>query len=74
MHGFHPSCDWTLLVGENGTGKSTIVDALLTLLVRPNTRKYNFASGAAKTERDERTYIQGAYDKTVGPTGTPQLQ
>lgn len=74
VHGFCPRGDWALLVGENGTGKSTIVDALLTLLVRPNTRKYNFASGAAKTERDERTYIQGAYDKTVGPTGTPQLR
>jgi len=74
VHGFHPRGEWALLVGENGTGKSTIVDALLTLLVRPNTRKYNFASGAAKTERDERTYIQGAYDKTIGPTGTPQLK
>ena len=28
----------TLLVGENGSGKSTVVDALLTLLVRPQTR------------------------------------
>lgn len=74
VHGFHPRGEWALLVGENGTGKSTIVDALLTLLVRPNTRKYNFASGAAKTERDERTYIQGAYDKAIGPTGTPQLK
>ncbi len=74
VHGFHPRGQWALLVGENGTGKSTIVDALLTLLVRPNTRKYNFASGAAKTERDERTYIQGAYDKTIGPSGTPQLK
>jgi len=74
VHGFHPRGDWTLLVGENGTGKSTIVDALLTLLVRPGIRKYNFASGAAKTERDERTYIQGAFDKVIGPTGTPQLR
>ncbi len=74
VHGFHPRGEWGLLVGENGTGKSTVVDALLTLLVRPNTRKYNFASGAAKTERDERTYIQGAYDKTIGPNGTPQLK
>lgn len=74
VHGFHPRGEWALLVGENGTGKSTIVDALLTLLVRPNTRKYNFASGAAKTERDERTYLQGAYDKTIGPNGTPQLK
>ncbi len=74
VHGFHPRGEWTLLVGENGTGKSTIVDALLTLLVRPVTRKYNFASGASKSERDERTYIQGAYDKTIGASGTPQLR
>ena len=73
VHSFQPRGESALLVGENGTGKSTLVDALLTLLVRPNTRKYNFASGASKTERDERTYVQGAYDKTVSANGTPQL-
>lgn len=64
----------TLLVGENGSGKSTLVDALLTLLVRPQTRNYNVAAGATKNERDEKTYIRGAYDRTVGESGRPQIQ
>lgn len=54
----------TLLVGQNGSGKSTLVDALLTLLVRPGkTRNYNLAAGANKTERSERSYILGAFDR-----------
>lgn len=64
----------TLLVGENGSGKSTLVDALLTLLVRPQGRNYNVAAGANKNERDERSYIRGAHDRTVGPDGRPQVQ
>ncbi len=51
----------TLLVGQNGAGKSTLVDALLTLLVKPGkSRNYNLAAGAGKTERSEKSYIQGA--------------
>lgn len=69
-----PRGQTTLLVGENGSGKSTLVDALLTLLVRPQTRNYNVAAGAAKNERDEKTYIRGAYDRTVGEGGRPQIQ
>jgi uncharacterized protein YPO0396 len=54
----------TLLVGQNGAGKSTLVDALLTLLVRPGkTRNYNLAAGANKTERSEKSYILGAFDR-----------
>lgn len=56
-----------LLTGANGSGKSTLVDGLLTLLV-PNTnkrRKYNQASSATgKSERDEKSYVQGAYGRT----------
>jgi uncharacterized protein YPO0396 len=53
-----------LLVGQNGAGKSTLVDALLTLLVRPGrTRNYNLAAGANKTERSEKSYILGAFDR-----------
>ncbi len=62
----------TLLVGENGSGKSTLVDALLTLLVRPQTRNYNVAAGAGKHERDERSYIRGAHDRTQGSDNRPQ--
>lgn len=49
-----------LLVGQDGSGKSTLVDALLTLLVQPGVRNYNVAAGAKKRQRDERTYLRGA--------------
>jgi uncharacterized protein YPO0396 len=58
-----PSGKSTLLIGQNGSGKSTLVDALLTLLVRPGVRNFNVAAGAKKRERDERTYLRGAYDR-----------
>lgn len=54
-----------LLTGSNGSGKSTLVDGLLTLLVPNKRRNYNQASsGSGKKERDERSYIQGAYGRT----------
>lgn len=74
VYSVEPKGETTLLVGENGSGKSTLVDALLTLLVRPQTRNYNVAAGATKNERDERTYVRGAHDRTVGPDGRPQIQ
>ena len=63
VHTVRPKGDTTLLIGQNGSGKSTLVDALLTLLVRPVVRNYNVAAGAHKQERDERTYIKGAYGR-----------
>jgi uncharacterized protein YPO0396 len=53
-----------ILTGGNGTGKSTLADALLTLLV-PNTRRnYNQAGQALKrNERTERDYVLGAYSE-----------
>lgn len=63
VHVVEPGGTTTLLIGQNGSGKSTLVDALLTLFVRPVVRNYNVAAGANKTERDERTYIKGAYDR-----------
>ena len=74
VHSFHPHGASSLLVGENGAGKSTLVDAMLTLLVRPGIRNYNVAAGATKKERDERTYIRGAYDRTAGRDDKPQIQ
>lgn len=74
VYSVSPLGQTTLLVGENGSGKSTLVDALLTLLVRPQSRSYNVAAGATRNERDERTYIRGAYDRTVGQSGRPQIQ
>ena len=63
VHSVRPEGATTLLIGQNGSGKSTVVDAILTLLVRPMVRNYNVAAGAHKQERDERTYIKGAFGR-----------
>jgi len=55
-----PEGQIALLTGDNGTGKSTLADALLTLLVPGVSRNYNAASGdAARRERTERDYVRG---------------
>lgn len=53
----------TLLTGRNGSGKTTIVDAIITLLVPKRYRYYNqSSSGNTKDkERDEESYVLGAY-------------
>ena len=57
-----PNARWTLLVGENGSGKSTAVDALRTLLVPPRSLNYNDASGEQKKkDRTRRSYVRGAW-------------
>ena len=57
-----PDGRWTLLVGENGSGKSTAVDALRTLLVPPRLLNYNDASGDQKRrDRTRRSYVRGTY-------------
>lgn len=50
-----------LLTGDVGSGKSSLVDALTTLLVPHNKITYNKAAGADKQERSLYTYIKGAY-------------
>ena len=58
-----------VLTGANGSGKSTVVDALLTLLVEGRQRNYNLASGAGSSrERSERTYVRGQYSRSRGDT------
>lgn len=50
-----------LLTGDIGSGKSTLVDALTTLLVPPQRIIYNQAAGAARRERDLLSYVRGYY-------------
>ncbi|MEM6396065.1 MAG: ATP-binding protein [Bacteroidota bacterium] len=50
-----------LLTGDIGSGKSTLVDAITTLLVPGRKIVYNKAAGAEGRERNLRTYIKGAY-------------
>jgi uncharacterized protein YPO0396 len=51
----------TLLTGDIGSGKSTLVDALITLLMPANRIAYNKAAGADAKERTLRSYVEGHY-------------
>lgn len=51
--------DNALLTGDIGSGKSTFVDAITTLLVPAQRIDYNKAAGAEKRERDLRSYVLG---------------
>ncbi|OEU75475.1 MAG: ATP-dependent exonuclease SbcCD, C subunit-like protein [Desulfuromonadales bacterium C00003093] len=50
-----------LLTGDIGSGKSTLVDAVTTLLVPAQRVAYNKAAGAEARERTLRSYVQGYY-------------
>lgn len=58
---FTPGGDDSLLTGDIGSGKSTVVDALTTLLVPPQRITFNRAAGADTKERDLRSYVLGHY-------------
>lgn len=61
-----------LLTGENGTGKSTVIDAFLSLLVPNKRRSYNMSSGSERRERNETTYVRGAFQREK--TSRDQIQ
>ena len=50
-----------LLTGDIGSGKSTLVDAITTLLVPTQRIAYNKAAGADAKERSLRSYVLGYY-------------
>ena len=60
-----PDGGWALLIGDNGSGKSTAIDALRTLLVPPRMLNYNDASGDGRRvggrDRTRRSYVRGAW-------------
>ena len=58
-----------LLTGDIGSGKSTLVDGLTTLLVPAQRVAYNRAAGASLRERDLRSYVLGAYRSERGDEG-----
>ena len=62
--------DNTLVTGDIGSGKSTLVDAVTTLLLPANRISYNKAAGAETRERSLRTYVLGHYkSERVESTG-----
>jgi uncharacterized protein YPO0396 len=76
---FEPSGDWALLIGDNGSGKSTAIDALRTLLVPPRMLNYNDAAVDGRRvggrDRTRRSYVRGAWasSSTIDST-TPTTQ
>ena len=64
----------TILTGYNGSGKTTCVDAILTLLIPTSLRWYNLSSESVKKrERDVDNYVLGAWGNT-GDSGTKFLR
>lgn len=57
----HPSGRTSLLTGDIGSGKSTLVDAITTLLLPAHRIAYNKAAGADVRERTLRSYVEGHY-------------
>lgn len=51
----------SLLTGDIGSGKSTLVDALTTLLVPHQKITYNKAAGAENKERTRYSYVRGEF-------------
>ncbi|WP_215408680.1 SbcC/MukB-like Walker B domain-containing protein [Janthinobacterium sp. JC611] len=66
----HPGGDNLLLTGDIGTGKSTLVDAITTLLLPSQKISYNKAAGADAHERSLRTYVLGHYKSERGNSGS----
>ncbi len=67
---FHPES--TLISGASGTGKSTLLDAYLALMMPPNTPfngASNDAGGRARTgeQRSLVSYLRGQVDTTADP-------
>jgi uncharacterized protein YPO0396 len=56
-----PKGNNSLLTGDIGSGKSTVVDALTTLLVPAQKITFNKAAGAESKERSLNSYVRGAY-------------
>ncbi len=66
-----PGGETSLLTGANGSGKTTFVDALLTLIVpEKKYRFYNQSSGSEKKgDRTEETYVMGGYGNVHTESG-----
>ena len=61
--------DNALLTGDIGSGKSTLVDAITSLLVPAHRIAFNKAAGAGSVERDLRSYVLGHYKSERGEAG-----
>jgi uncharacterized protein YPO0396 len=74
VHGADLQGGWLCITGRNGTGKSTLADAIITAFPPANARiHYNAAGGAKNTkERTRLTYLRGFYGHEQDDTGKAQ--
>lgn len=59
-----PKGETSLLTGANASGKTTLVDGLLTLLVPERRMRFYNQTAGAKGERTEESYVLGEYGET----------
>jgi uncharacterized protein YPO0396 len=57
----NPNGSNALITGDIGSGKSTLIDALTTLIVPAQKITYNKAAGAESRERNPKSYFLGAF-------------
>lgn len=70
-----PDGENALLTGDIGSGKSTLVDAITSLLVSPRRITFNKAAGAEARERTLASYVRGEYRSVANAlTGGTQAQ
>lgn len=69
---FFPHGETALLTGDVGSGKSTLVDALTTLLVPPRKVAYNKAADSEAKERTVMSYVRGYFGQKRGEDGAGQ--
>lgn len=77
IYTINPNGENSLLTGANGSGKTTFVHALLTLLAsEKRMRSFNqSAEGKTKNERTEESYVTGEYGQSEDlATGTSKIQ
>ncbi|MFZ6663686.1 ATP-binding protein [Peijinzhouia sedimentorum] len=60
----HPEGETSLLTGANASGKTTLVDGLLTLLVPEKRMRFYNQTAGSKGERTEDSYVVGEYGET----------
>ncbi len=74
IHAVDLNGGWLCITGRNGTGKSTLADAVVTAFPPANVRiVYNAAGGAKNTkERTRLTYLRGFYGHEQDKTGRAQ--
>lgn len=70
IHTAEISPNGTLITGETGAGKSSLIDALQVLLVKPNKASFNTAAAKeALRDRSLVTYVRGKYKDEKGEHG-----